>query len=82
MPHDIDRMQRIIQRDESALVELYQSYGRLVYSLAMHVLQDAGLAEEVTQDTFLKLWNRPEAWDPGKGQLSTWLMTVARYTAI
>src|SRR5690349_5132755 len=80
--HDIELMQRITQRDQAAFSELYQGYGKLVFSMAIRVVQNATLAEEVTQDTFMKVWNRPDAWDAEKGMLSTWLVSVTRYTAI
>lgn len=68
--------------DQNALSELYGRYGRAVYSLAYRVVQNNTLAEEVTQDTFLKVWNQPESWDPVRGKLISWLLTIARYTAI
>ena len=61
---------------------LYARYGNAVYGLALRILHDTGLAEEVTQDTFLKVWNQADRWDPDKGQLSSWLLTVTRHTAI
>jgi RNA polymerase sigma-70 factor (ECF subfamily) len=79
---DIGLMNRVAQRDEGALAELYHHYGSLVYSLAMRILQNRELAEEITQDTFLLVWNRPEAWSPNRGLFSSWLLTVARYRAI
>jgi RNA polymerase sigma-70 factor (ECF subfamily) len=81
-PDDAKLMARIISRDQGALSELYQRYGGLVYSLASRVLENSMLAEEVTQDTFLKIWNQASAWNPEKGRLATWLMTITRYTAI
>jgi RNA polymerase sigma-70 factor (ECF subfamily) len=80
--NDIELMQRLTRRDQAALAELYQCYGGLVYSLALRVLQDTNLAEEITQDAFLEVWKRPESWDPAKGRLSSWLLTLTRYTAI
>lgn len=73
---------RIKSRDQSALSELYQRFGGLVYGLAMRVLQNTGFAEEVTQDIFLKIWDQPDSWDSTRGKLLNWLMTVTRYTAI
>jgi RNA polymerase sigma-70 factor (ECF subfamily) len=70
------------QRDQHALAELYQRYGTAVYSIAMRVLNNSGHAEEAAQDTFLKVWNKPDAWDAKMGAFSSWLLTVARYTAI
>ncbi len=75
-------MQRIAQRDQQALRLLYDRYATMVYSLAQRILQNAGWAEEVTQDTFLKVWRQSESWDASKGQLLAWLLTITRYTAI
>jgi len=75
-------VQRLVERDESALSELYTQYGRLVYSIAMRTVQNPHLAEEVTQDTFLKLWDQPERWDPQRGRFTSWLLAITRYTAI
>src|SRR5258708_4441636 len=79
---DRDLMHRITQGDQGALSQLYQRYGLLVHSLAVRILQNRELAEEITQDTFLNVWNHPEAWSPDKGRLSSWLLTVTRYKAI
>jgi len=73
---------RLRAGDESALSELYDKFGGLVYSVAYHVLQNATLAEEVAQDTFLKVWKQAHAWDPARGRVTTWLLTITRYTAI
>jgi RNA polymerase sigma-70 factor (ECF subfamily) len=83
MQADVQALLRRIQRgDEAALAVLYAGYGRAVYSLALHVLRHDGLAQEATQDTFMKLWNNPLAYDSSKGEFSSWLLTLARYTAI
>src|SRR5262245_54768343 len=79
---DTDLMARLAQRDQTALSELYERYGRIVYSLAWRILQQRDLAEEVTQDTFLTVWNQPASWSPDGGRLSSWLLTVTRYKAI
>jgi RNA polymerase sigma-70 factor (ECF subfamily) len=63
-------------------MELYQMYGSLVYGLALRVLQNPGIAEEVTQDIFLKVWQQPERWNPALGQFSSWLLTITRNAAI
>lgn len=80
MPHRL--IQRIIERDERALVELYSQFGAQVFGVALHVLQDHKLAEEVTQDTFLKIWNSAHNWDISRGTVSAWILTIARFTAI
>jgi RNA polymerase sigma-70 factor (ECF subfamily) len=79
---DDELMTRIIQRDETALSELYRRYGNAVYSLALRVTQGAEWAEEVTQDTFFKVWHQSERWDSQKGNLIVWLLTITKHTAI
>lgn len=80
--NDIDLMRRIARRDQHALRELYQEYGRSVYSLTYRILQNVVWAEEVTQDTFLKIWEQGERWDSSRGKLKNWMLTIAHYTAI
>ncbi|MBC7871956.1 MAG: sigma-70 family RNA polymerase sigma factor [Chitinophagaceae bacterium] len=81
-PEDIELIQRIKQRDQSALVEIHGRYRNLVYNMAMQVLKNASSAEEITQDIFFQVWRWPEKWDPEKGRFTSWLLTVTRYTAI
>lgn len=79
---DVQLMQRVSQKDQQALLELYQYYGSLVYGMAIKVLQTRVLAEEVMQDIFMKVWRQPERWNPELGQFSTWLLTLTRNAAI
>ncbi|MFN8447445.1 MAG: sigma-70 family RNA polymerase sigma factor [Anaerolineae bacterium] len=79
---EADLARRLIDHDQRALSELYQRFGGLVYSVALRVVQNSTLAEEVTQDTFLKVWHQPASWDPERGKFVSWLLTIARYTAI
>lgn len=69
-------------RHEQALSELYDRYGRLVFSMGLHILADEALAEEVTQDVFLRVWEKAETFNPELGKVSTWLASVARNRAI
>ncbi len=75
-------MHRIQQREQAALVALYRRYGSLVYSLALRVLRQQSLAEEITQDVFIKVWQQADRWNPALGQLSSWLLTITRNAAI
>jgi RNA polymerase sigma-70 factor (ECF subfamily) len=79
---DFELMQKIRQRDQSALVQLHERYHNIVYNMAMQVLKNASRAEEVTQDVFFQIWRWPEKWDADKGRFVSWLLTVSRYTAI
>jgi RNA polymerase sigma-70 factor (ECF subfamily) len=75
-------LQQILGGQEAALVVLHERYARLVFSVAYRVLGDALAAEEVTQDTFMRLWRRSEAYDAAKGAFVPWLLTIARRLAI
>ncbi|MBK8024917.1 MAG: sigma-70 family RNA polymerase sigma factor [Chloroflexi bacterium] len=75
-------LRRMANKDDAALAVLYAEYATPVYSLARRVLGDDALAQEVTQDTFLKVWKNPDAWDSSKGQFASWLLTLTRYTAV
>lgn len=75
-------LQAVARGDQDALLTLHQRYVNLVYSMAWRVLQDVGLAEEVTQDIFLKLWSKGQQYDADRGRFSSWLLSVTRFAAI
>ncbi len=75
-------MARIRLRDTDALGELYDLYASRVYSLAVAVLGDGMGAQEVTQDTFMKIWQNPGAYRHEEGRFTSWLLTVTRRLAI
>ena len=81
-PGDGILLRRIASGDGDALLALHGRYVHLVYSMAWRVLQDVGLAEEVTQDVFLKLWQKSQRYDPARGSFSGWLLSVTRFAAI
>jgi RNA polymerase sigma-70 factor (ECF subfamily) len=68
--------------DQQAMSELYDRYGKVVYAVALRVLQDASGAEDVLQDVFLQLWRKPDAFDASRGSLAAWLAVIARHRAI
>jgi RNA polymerase sigma-70 factor, ECF subfamily len=75
-------VQQVAKGDERAFIELYDRYSPRVYALALRVLSDSMLAEEATQDTFLKLWSRAKQFNPHKGKLASWLLTICHHTAL
>lgn len=60
--------------DEAALSTLYDRHGGAIFALARRLLNNRTLAEEVTQEIFLRLWNRPERFDPDRGTLRAFLL--------
>jgi RNA polymerase sigma-70 factor, ECF subfamily len=79
---DGDLVLRLQRRDPQALAELYDRYGRLVFSLILRVVRDAGIAEDLVQETFIRVWNRVQGFQAGKGSIGPWLLAVARNRAI
>jgi RNA polymerase sigma-70 factor (ECF subfamily) len=79
---DVETMAAIADGDERALRALYDRYGRIVYSVSYRVTTDAHLAEECTQDVFVRVWRRARGFDPARARVSTWLFAIARNRAI
>lgn len=75
-------LRRVANGDREAFFVLYRRYANLVYSMARRVLGDDALAEEVTQEVFLKIWQKGVLYDPSRGRFSSWLLSVTRFAAI
>jgi RNA polymerase sigma-70 factor (ECF subfamily) len=80
--NDADLVRRLQRRDPRAMAELYDRYGRLVYALILRVVRDGGIAEDLVQETFMRVWNRVQGFDAERGGLGAWLLAVARNRAI
>ena len=75
-------VRRLKNRDPEAMADLYDRYGRIAYSLIYRIVHNAAMAEDLVQETFLRIWNRVHAFDEQKGALGPWVLTVARNRAI
>lgn len=73
---------RVAAGDAGALAELYDQFGGFVFGLARRITRDVGIAEEVTQDVFCRLWQQPSAFDAERGQLRTFLGTMAHRRSV
>lgn len=80
--NDPDLANALAERDEDALTELYDRYRRLAYVIALRIVHDPGTAEDVVQESFLKLWNNAVQFAADRGSLRTWLVTTVRNRAI
>ena len=78
---DRDLRARFRQGDPDAVREVYRSHGRLVFAVAFKVLGDRGLAEEATQQAFVKAWRAAQSFDEQR-ELGPWLAAIARRVAI
>jgi RNA polymerase sigma-70 factor (ECF subfamily) len=81
-PEDGELMTRIERGDGEALRQLYRRHGARVYSLARHMLGEPSRAEEVTQDVFLKAWEKASTYRPDKAKALTWLLRITRNRCI
>lgn len=75
-------VERLKRREGSAMGELYDRYGKLVYSVIFRIVREQTTAEDLTQEAFLRVWNRVQFFDEEKGALGPWILAVARNRAI
>jgi RNA polymerase sigma-70 factor (ECF subfamily) len=75
-------VQRVRQGDQTAMAEIFDRYGRAVYSVALRILKDTGHAEDVMQDIFFQIWRNSDSFVQGRGSLGAWLVVVARNRSI
>lgn len=69
---------RCANKDRKAFKQLYQACSPRLYSLALRFLKQSGLAEEIVQESFLKIWNSAHLYNPQKGRAMTWMATITR----
>src|SRR2546426_820173 len=78
---DGDLLVRLKARDQRALAELYDRYGGMVFRLILRMVRDKSIAEDLVQETFLRVWNRAAGFDSDRGAIGPWLLAVARNRA-
>jgi RNA polymerase sigma-70 factor (ECF subfamily) len=81
-PSESRLIAQVANGDERAFLALYDRHANRVYGLTLHILGDPMLAEEATQDTFLKLWSRARQYLAERGPFLPWLLTIARRVAL
>ena len=79
---DIELSHGLVSGDSQALDEVYDRYHRAVFSVAFRVTTDRTHAEDVVQEVFVSLWKKPEAYQPARGSMGTWLMSAAHHKAV
>jgi RNA polymerase sigma-70 factor (ECF subfamily) len=79
---DATLLASVRQGDQAAMAQLFDRYGRAVFSVALRILRDPGHAEDVMQDIFFQIWRNSDSFVQGRGSLGAWLMVVARNRSI
>ncbi|MEJ2601647.1 MAG: sigma-70 family RNA polymerase sigma factor [Anaerolineales bacterium] len=80
---DDEALLRLISHQQTdALSALYDRYGRLVFSLALQMMGEVAVAEEITQDVFLRVWEKAHTYRSDQARVSTWITSITRYRSI
>ena len=79
---DVDLLRRIATRDQTALAKLYDRHSGLAYTVIVRILGSLSDAEDVLQETFVRVWSRADTYNPLLGSPATWLARIARNRAI
>lgn len=72
----------LAEKDDKAISLLYDNYGDTLFGVAYKVVRDEDLAQDVLQESFIKIWKKADSYDPSKAKLFTWLFRITRNTAI
>jgi RNA polymerase sigma factor (sigma-70 family) len=68
--------------DADAAMTFVRRFQARVYGLVLTIVRDEGTAEDVAQETFVRAWRHARTYDPRRGRVATWLLTIARNLAI
>ena len=79
---DLELHRGLLDRDERAFEDLYRTYGSAALGLAARVTGQRALGQEVVHDAFLAIWRAPEAYDPARGSLRTFLLSLVHHRAV
>lgn len=81
-PDEVSLIERLQGRDHTALAMVYDLYGRRVYAVILSMVRNVGIAEDLVQETFFRVWMKVESFDAKRGAFGPWLLTVARNRAV
>lgn len=79
---EAELVQGLLLRDQSVMEALYDQYSAALYGILKRIVRDDEKAQDVLQDAFVKIWKAGASYDKSKGTLFTWMLNVARNTAI
>jgi RNA polymerase sigma-70 factor, ECF subfamily len=73
---------RMSAGDDAALAQLYDRWSRSVFALVVHLVRDADDAEDVVEEAFWQAWRQASRYEASRGEVGTWLLTIARTRAL
>jgi RNA polymerase sigma-70 factor (ECF subfamily) len=79
---DATLLEAVAKGSQDAMAAVFDRYSRIVYCIALRVLREPGLAEDVMQEVLLQVWRRPQSFVSQRGNLGAWLSVVTRNRAI
>jgi RNA polymerase sigma-70 factor (ECF subfamily) len=79
---DAALLEAVAEGNQDAMAAVFDRYSRIVYCIALRVLREPSLAEDVMQEVLLQIWKRPQSFVAQRGNLSAWLSVVTRNRAI
>jgi RNA polymerase sigma-70 factor (ECF subfamily) len=79
---DAALLEAVAEGSQDAMAAVFDRYSRIVYCIALRVLREPGLAEDVMQEVLLQIWKRPRSFVAQRGNLAAWLSVVTRNRAI
>ena len=79
---DRDLLRRLLARDEEAFRGLFSRYAPTAKALALRVVRQQHLAEEIVQEAFMAVWRNPGAYEEQRGSVKTWLMGMVHHRAV
>lgn len=82
MQEDLTLINQMKARDERALSTLYDKYSGALYGVIIRICRNEALAEDLLQETFIKIWQKIDSYDAEKGRFYTWAYRIARNTTL
>jgi len=75
-------IQGLQQQNKKSIALLYDQYGSTLYGIILRIVQSEEIAQDVLQEVFIKIWKNGARYDTTKGSIFTWMLNIARNTAI
>lgn len=81
-PDDEEILKRLSQKDKDALYIIYDKYAGALYGVIIRMCRDKGNAEDLLQETFIKIWQKIDSYDASRGKFYTWAYRIAKNTTL